>query len=58
MAQTNLSPEKKKQIHGHGEQTCGCQGGGGRRGREGDGGGWTEFGVGRCKQLHFGVYKQ
>ena len=27
MAQINLSTEKKK-THGHGEQTCGCQGGG------------------------------
>ena len=27
MAQMNLSPEKK-QTHGLGEQTCGCQGGG------------------------------
>jgi len=26
MAQMNLST-KKKQTHGHGEQTCGCQGG-------------------------------
>ena len=29
MAQKNLSTEKK-QTHGHREQTCGCQGGGGR----------------------------
>ena len=28
MAQMNL-PTEKKQSHGHGEQTCGCQGGGG-----------------------------
>ena len=27
MAQMNLSTEKK-QTHGQGEQTCGCQGGG------------------------------
>ena len=27
MAQMNLSTEKK-QTHGYGEQTCGCQGGG------------------------------
>ena len=27
----NLSTEKK-QTHGHGEQTCGCQGGGGGSG--------------------------
>ena len=33
MAQINLSTEKK-QIHGLGEQTCGCQG-------EGEGVGWT-----------------
>ena len=41
----NLSTEKKK-THGHGEQTCGCQGGGG--GSEID---W-EFWVSRCKLLH------
>ena len=29
----NLSTEKK-QTHGHGEQTCGCQGGGGRSGMD------------------------
>ena len=45
MAQKNLSTEKK-QNHGHGEQTCGCQGGGGGRGTD-----W-EFGVSRCKLLH------
>ena len=28
MAQMNLSTAKK-QIHGHGEKTCGCQGGAG-----------------------------
>ena len=44
MAQMNLSIEKK-QTHGHGEQACGCQEGGG--GRETD---W-EFGVRRCKLL-------
>ena len=33
MAQMNL-PTGKKQTHGHGEWTCGCQGGGG-------GSGWT-----------------
>ena len=38
----NLSTEQKR-THGHGEQTCGCQGSGG-----GDG---QEFGVGRCKLL-------
>ena len=43
MAQMNLSTEKK-QTHGHGEQTCGCQGGG--RGMN-----W-EFGVSRGKLLH------
>ena len=31
MAQMNLSTEKK-QTHGLGEQTCGCQGGGERVG--------------------------
>ena len=41
----NLSTEKK-QTHGLGEQTCGCQEGGGGRGRD-----W-EFGVSRCKLLH------
>ena len=39
----NLSTEKK-QTHGQGEQTCGCQGGG-------SGMDW-EFGVSRCKRLH------
>ena len=34
MAQMNLSIEKR-QTHGHGEQTCGCQGIGERVG-------WTE----------------
>ena len=37
---------KKKQTHGHGEQTWGCQGGG-----RGVGMDW-EFGVSRCKLLH------
>ena len=37
---------KQKLAHRHGEQTCGCQGGGER---EWDG--W-EFGVGTCKLLH------
>ena len=41
MAQMNLSTEKK-QTHGHGEQTCGCQGG-----REGSALHW-EFGISRC----------
>ena len=34
-----------KENHGHGEQTCGCQGGGGGSGID-----W-EFGVNRCKLL-------
>ena len=38
----NLS---RKESHGHGEQACGCQGGGG--GSEMD---W-EFGVNKCKLL-------
>ena len=38
----NLSTEEN---HGHGEQTCGCQGG-----RGGNGMDW-EFGVNRCKLL-------
>ena len=41
----NLSTEQK-QTHGHGEQTCGCQGGWGGSGMDG------EFGVSRCKPLH------
>ena len=41
----NLSTEKK-QTHGHGEQTCGYQGGGGGNGID-----W-EFRVRRCKLLH------
>ena len=43
MAQMNLS---KKQTHRHTEQTCGCQGGRGREGKD-----W-EFGVSRCKLLY------
>ena len=39
MTQMNLSV-KQKQIHGHGEQTCGCQEGGGQR-RDGVGG-WRQ----------------
>ena len=39
-------PTEKKQIHGLGEQTCGCQAGG-----EGSGMDW-EFGVSACKLLH------
>ena len=45
MAQMNL-PTEKKQSHGHGEQTCGCQGGGG-----GIGMAW-ELGIDRWKLLH------
>ena len=41
----NLSTEKK-QTHGHGEQTSGCQGGG-----TGSGIDW-DSGVNRCKLLH------
>ena len=33
----------EKQTHRHGEQTCGCQGGGEESGMDG------EFGVSRCK---------
>ena len=45
LAQMNLSA-KQKQSHGHGEQTCGCQrGGGGSRLH-------TEFGISRCNLLH------
>ena len=44
MAQMNLSTEKK-QTHRHGEQTCGCQGGGGESEMD------QEFGVNRCKLL-------
>ena len=40
----NLSTEKKL-THSYGEQTCGCQGGGGESGLD-----W-EFGVSRCKLL-------
>ena len=46
MAQKNLSTEKNKQTHGHGEQTCACQEGGGGSGMDG------EFGLSRCKLLH------
>ena len=46
MTQINLSM-KRKQIHRHREQTCGCQGGGGGRG----GLDW-EFGTSRCKLLY------
>ena len=43
MTQMNLYT---KQTHGHREQTCGSQGGGGWRGMD-----W-EFGVSRCKLLY------
>ena len=45
MAQTTL-PTEKKHTHGLGEQTCGCQGGGGGSRMD-----W-ELGVSRCKLLH------
>ena len=45
MAQMNLSTGKKH-THAHGEQTCGCQGGGG-----GSEMAW-ELGVSRCTLLH------
>ena len=37
---------EKKQTHGHGEQTCGCQDRGGGSGMD-----W-ELGVSRCKLLY------
>ena len=40
----NLSTEQK-QTHGHREQTCGCQGGGGASGTD------CKLGVTRCKLL-------
>ena len=39
-------PFHRKETHGFGEHTYGCQGGGGGRGMD-----W-EFGVDRCKLLH------
>ena len=45
MAQMSLSTEQKL-THRHGEQTCGCQGGGGRSARD------LEFEVSRCKLLY------
>ena len=45
MEEMNLSI-KQKETHKYGEQTCGCQGGGGARRMD-----W-EFGVSRCKPLH------
>ena len=50
MAQVNLSTEQK-QTHGHGEQTCGFQGGGGGTGRD-----W-QFGV-QMQTIAFGMGKQ
>ena len=41
-------PTEQKQTDSRTEQTCGCQGGGGGSGRDG------EFGVGGCKLLHLG----
>ena len=40
------APFHRKENHGLGEQTCGCQGGGGRSEMD-----W-EFGVSRCKLSH------
>ena len=45
MTQMNLSI-KQKQIHKHREQTCDCQGEGGRGEKD-----W-EFETGRCKLLY------
>ena len=45
----NLSP-KKKQTHGHGEQACGCQGGGEKEGL----GVWGQS----IQTIAFGVDKQ
>ena len=45
LKQMNLSTNQT-QTHRHREQTCGCQGGEGREGKDG------EIGVGRCKLLH------
>ena len=49
---TNDPIYKTKTDHGHGEQTCGCQGE-----REGIGKD-REFGIGRCKLLTFRMDKQ
>ena len=51
MYSTN-EPFHRKAMHGLGEQTCGCQGGGGGSGID-----W-EFGVNRCKLFAFEVDKQ
>ena len=45
MGEMNLSMEKKETL-GHGEHTCGCQGGGNGSGMDG------EFGVSWCQLLH------
>ena len=47
---TNDPIHKTKTYHGHGEQTCGCQGEG--SGMDG------EFGVGGCERLHLEWIKQ
>ena len=47
----NLST-KKKQTHGHGEETCGCHGG-----REGNGMDW-DFGGQQMQTIAFGMDKQ
>lgn len=46
----NLCMEQK-QIHGRGERTCGCQGGG-------EGAGWTGVGGEQMQTTAFGVDKQ
>ena len=46
MAKMIQSTEQEKKIHGHWEQTCGCQ-----RGEGGSGMNW-EFGVSRHKLLY------
>ena len=48
-AQMNLSTEQK-QTHKHGEQICGCQGGGSEMDRE--------FGVGRMQAITFRMDKE
>ena len=45
MTQMNISV-KKKQMHRHREQTCGCQGGGGEGGKN-----W-KFGISRCQLIY------
>ena len=39
---------KQKQTHRHKEPTCGCQGGGWGRGKDG------ELGISRCKLVYIG----